>query len=515
MATRRSHNKTRLGCRQCKRRRIKCDVKHPSCANCDKKGETCSFLLLAPSSLLLTRSTSPASPQISTTSTSPKSPDWTWQPQSIHSPNNLTAFSNEIALATQTPRHTEADFDTTTLDLSISSNASPPQLFYFPELTIPPYLRLDDVWKDIRENLSPSLQDVLSHYEYTTSLTHASDDPAKAAWQSYVPEMAHQHEFLVNCVLSVASLHLGRLREDQAEKRRMNAIAASRMNKALTKYRSALENVTEDNAAALFASSTLTAVYLFRTSSLDIQNLCASMPPDTIVPPPSVVDKMMMCALRTIWGLRGPLSVLMSGWNFVMSGKMHPVALREWWPTSCIPATPRAVEEDERLRKIEDLWMQSDRSWAPERTYLSQALSILRETFSLISQLTLPEKYPPMTAVSYSVDDTTVGVLTDRGAIFVWAARISREFIQLIEKKDRDALVILAHYAILPGRVRNVWWLEGLGADFVTAIAMALGRDNWALIAWPASVVGVDLDNALGARQDRLEGTPDEMHMAV
>lgn len=287
------------------------------------------------------------------------------------------------------------------------------------------------------------------------------------------------------------------------------------MNKALAKYRSALENITEENAAALFASSTLTAVYLFRTSSLDIQSLRASIPQDTIEPPPDVVDKMMMCALRTIWGLRGPLSVLMSGWNFVMSGKLHPVALREWWPTSCIPATPRAVDEDERLRNIEHLWMQSDRSWAPERTHLSQALTLLRETFSLISQLTLPERYPPMTAVPYSIDDTTIGVLTDRGAIFVWATRISRDFLQLVEAKHRDALVILAHYAILPGRVRNVWWLEGLGADFVTAIAMALGRHNWRLIAWPASVVGVDLEHAFGARRDRLEGTPHEMHMAV
>lgn len=513
MTTRRSHNKTRLGCHQCKRRRIKCDVKHPSCANCDKKGETCSFLMLAPSSLLSTRSTSPTSSQLSAL-TSPPSPNGSSQPHSMHSPNNLTAFSNQIALATQTPRQTEADFEITPLDLSTGSGASPAQL-YFSDIIIPPYLRLNDVWKDIREVLPPSLQEVLSHYEYTTSLSRASDDPAKAAWQTCVPEMAHQHEFLVNCVLSVASLHLGRLREDQAEKRKMNAIAASRMNKALTKYRSALENINQDNAAALFASSTLTAVYLFRTSQLDIQNLRASVPSDTVVPPPDVVDKMMMCALRSIWGLRGPLSVLMSGWNFVMSGKMHPVAHREWWPTSFIPATPQAVDEDERLRRIEALWTRSDRSWAPGHIHLSQALSILRETFNLISQLTLPAKYPPMTAVPYSVDDTTVGLLTDRGAIFVWATRISREFIQLVEKKDRDALVILAHYAILPGRVRNVWWLEGLGADFVTAIAMALGKENWSLIAWPASVVGVELENAFGARQDRLEGTPDEMHMAV
>jgi peptide alpha-N-acetyltransferase len=194
---------------------------------------------------------------------------------------------------------------------------------------------------------------------------------------------------------------------------------------------------------------------------------------------------------------------------------MHPVTAREWWPKHQTPATPRAVEEDERLKDIEKLWMEANRPWEPHWVYLSQALLYLQESFCLVSQLTLPEMYPPMTAVPYSIDDTTTGLLTDRGAIFVWATRIPREFIQLIETKDRDALVILAHYAVLPGRVRNVWWLEGLGADIVTAVAMALGRENWNLIEWPASVVGVDLENAFGKRRDYLEGTPSEMNMDV
>jgi hypothetical protein len=399
----------------------------------------------------------------------------------------------------------------------LESTPSPLQLVYWSELTIPPYLRLDDAWKDIREVLPPSLQEVLAHYEYTTSLTLAADDPAKAAWQTYVPEMAHSHDFLTNCVLSVASLHLGRLHENKDEKRRMNTLAAARMNKALTKYRPELENITQQNAAALFASSTFTAVYLFRTSAIDIEILRASIPPSTIVPPQEIVDKMLSCALRTIWGLRGPLTVLLSGWNWVVGGKMHPVTAREWWPKHSVPATRRSISEDQRLKEIEKLWSESDKPWEPHHVYLSQALLYLRETFNLISHLTLPECYPPMTAVPYTIDDTTISTLNDRGAIFVWATRIPREFIQLIEAKDAHALVILAHYAVLPGRVRNVWWLEGLGADIVTTVAMALGKEKWGLIEWPAGVVGVDLDDAFGGgkRRDRLEGSPSEMHMDV
>ncbi|KAJ4315157.1 hypothetical protein N0V94_006097 [Neodidymelliopsis sp. IMI 364377] len=287
------------------------------------------------------------------------------------------------------------------------------------------------------------------------------------------------------------------------------------MNKALAKYRPELENITAANAAALFASSTLTAVYLFRTSAIDIEALRETIPYGTVIPPPGVVDKMMSCVLRTVWGLRGPLTVLMNGWNHVVNGAMHPVAARKWWPRRSVPATPRAVEEDERLHMIDGLWMDTDKAWEPQSQHLSEALALLRESYALVSQLTLPGMFPPMTAVPYAVEDTTTGVLTDRGAIFVWSTRISREFIQLLESKDRNALVILAHYAVLPGRVRNVWWLEGLGADFVTAIAMAIGIENWHLIEWPAHVVGVNLWNAFGVRKDNLQGKPDELHMDV
>ncbi|KAF1840873.1 uncharacterized protein K460DRAFT_295041 [Cucurbitaria berberidis CBS 394.84] len=527
MATRRAHNKSRLGCHQCKRRRIKCDGKQPICANCDKKGESCSFLMFAPSSRLSIASTSPGSSQVpllspssvsSHLSTSSTSPILKFAITHTPSPTNLIAFGNEVALASTIPRPTETPFEEPIVDFTAAMVTSPMHQFYTPDLTIPPYLRFDDVWKDVREVLPPSLQDVLYHYEYTTSLSLATNDPAKAAWQACVPELAQSHDFLLNCVLSVASLHLGRLHEGKEDKRRMNAVAAARMNKALTKYRPELENITKENAAALFAGSTLTAVYLFRTSAIDIEDLRASIPPDTIVPPPDIVDKMLSCALRTIWGLRGPLTVLLSGWDWVMNGKMNPVAARKWWPTACVPATPRATEEDERLAQLGAMWMGRDdgvSSSASQRSQLNEALLYLRETFALVSQLTLPEVYPPMTAVPYAVDDKTVGTLTDRGAIFVWSARISREFIQMIEQRDRYALVILAHYAVLPGRVRNVWWLEGLGADIVTAIAMALGRENWALIEWPASVLGVDLENAFGTRKDSLEGMPGELNMEV
>lgn len=296
----------------------------------------------------------------------------------------------------------------------------------------------------------------------------------------------------------------------------MNNVAAAQMNKGLVQFRPELENVNASNADALFASSTLTAVYFFRTATMDIDEIRASVPAGTIIPPQPIVDKMMHSVLRTIYGLRGPLTILISGWAHVMTGKMGSIANRGWWPRDRAPATERARDEDRRLAQIENLWKYFGYPDADAIDALASALFYLRETFGLVSQLSLPDsEYPDTSAIPYAIDDMTIGHLKDRGAMFVWATRISRDFIRLVERKNREALVIVAHYAVLASRVRNAWWLEGLGANMITAIAMALGRENWRLIEWPVKVAGIDLENAFTARPDGLEGRPGEIPMEV
>lgn len=294
----------------------------------------------------------------------------------------------------------------------------------------------------------------------------------------------------------------------------MTNLAASQMNKAIARFRPQLTDINADNAAALFACTTLTAVFFFRTATQEIDDIRASVPAGTLDPPTEIVDRMLNCSLKTIWGLRGPWTVLVPGISHILRGNMSPVADRTWWPEYRVPATEHAKEEDRRLAQIEKLWQGPD--GGPDVDCLSSALFFLRETFALVSQLTVPgNNYPSSTEVAYSIDDVSIGCLKDRGAIFVWGVRISPQFIHLLAKKNREALVIMAHYAILAARVRNVWWLEGMGANFVVAVAMALGRENWHLIEWPVRAVGVDLENAFTLRPDRLEGEPGEMAMEV
>jgi hypothetical protein len=167
----------------------------------------------------------------------------------------------------------------------------------------------------------------------------------------------------------------------------------------------------------------------------------------------------------------------MKGCSWIADSSIQPVASRKVWPKRRKPTSPLACDEDERLRRITDLWLQTDRQYGLHSQYLSQALDQPRGTYALNSQLL-------ELGASRACHGTDV--LLDRGAMFSWVMRVPREYIQLVEAQDRDALVILAHFAVLLIRANTVWWLEGLGTNLPRAVAVALGSEHRKLIEWPA-----------------------------
>lgn len=334
----------------------------------------------------------------------------------------------------------------------------------------------------------------MDHYLRSTCESLATDEKEHAAWRQFVPQMLPHHQYLVHGVLSVAALDLARLRQSP-EKEELHRTAAEQMNRAISIFRVELDNINEKNASALFAHSTLTALYFFRTSSLDMQAARASITPGTTEPPRQVVNEMIASFMRIMWGLRGALCVLKPGWNWVVGGELSALCNRKWWPKQRIPNSDRAKEEDQRLAKLEELW--TGRPYNAEHAaWLSEALKSLRESYVLVSLLTDAETEWPRLRVElpYLDDNTTVGMLKDRAAVFVWGVQVKRELILLAEQGNREVLVLIAHYAVQMGRVKNVWWMEGLGENTLWAVAKALSPADRHLVQWPAEALGLEIN---------------------
>jgi hypothetical protein len=217
MPPRRSHKKSRAGCRRCKNRKIKCDEVHPRCGNCVKHGVLCDF-------------ENPDIVEDLTTPTADESP-------LMSSPPGFNA----------------------PLTPSIQGTPAPPPPLS-PLTTIPtPHVSLG--------SLTPSQVDrlmelrIMHHYTTETSKTLLINSPvAEEIWQIKVPQMALSGKtYLANAILSIAALHLRSLHpEDKSIIRASHAYAAV----TFADYRGTLDRgITTDNAEALFLTASLLAIH--------------------------------------------------------------------------------------------------------------------------------------------------------------------------------------------------------------------------------------------------------------
>ena len=67
------------------------------------------------------------------------------------------------------------------------------------------------------------------------------------------------------------------------------------------------------------------------TSVLDFEDLEVAFPLSA-AHTSEMAGKMISCIVRTMWGLRGPLEVLMKGWTWIADSSIQPVASRKGWP---------------------------------------------------------------------------------------------------------------------------------------------------------------------------------------
>ncbi|KAI1847302.1 hypothetical protein JX266_006527 [Neoarthrinium moseri] len=211
MPPRRSHKKSRAGCRRCKTRKIKCDEVHPRCGNCLKHGVACDF----------------EHPELAESLAIPDTPATAASPSFCDSP------------ATSRPPPTP----------EMAANA-PLKIYRHPD---PP-----PISPTSKNNRMMELR-LLHHYTTITCKTLLIADPmSEAIFRDTVPSLAFTGaNFLADAILAVSALHLRSAQpHDQALVRASHAYMAS----SLSEYSTSLsKGINETNAEALFLTATLIA----------------------------------------------------------------------------------------------------------------------------------------------------------------------------------------------------------------------------------------------------------------
>ncbi|KAI0506520.1 hypothetical protein F5B22DRAFT_639157 [Xylaria bambusicola] len=363
---RRSAKKSRHGCSECKRRHVKCDETKPSCANCNVRQLSCSFLPALP----VPCGAAPAG-------TSP------------HSSCPASGASGS-AQSGQAPRR---------------AAVLAPWSIYDPAFTISSLAATEQTFKLHHLELLHNFKvGVLGDSVYTSS--------AADGYMSMTVRAAARAPYLMDQALAVSAAHMSVKRPHQ----RCFYLkeAAHLQTRALTLFNAAqvLNTTDHDHVLARFVFSTLLShQVLFDAFSTRIDF-------------PTLLDR-LVAALRICGGVR-----LMCGewWPFIMTQYQEQVGI--------------------------DLLHQSLNVAGPETALKKPNNRRFRAT-----------------------------------RLHQWAVRVPSSFINLVEKRQPEALIIVAYYALLIHDAKGYWVSGGAGAFIIRSITAFLG-EYWAQwLTWPNEVL--------------------------
>ncbi|KAH7142737.1 hypothetical protein B0J13DRAFT_50680 [Dactylonectria estremocensis] len=204
---RRPHRKSKTGCAECRRRRIKCDEEEPACTACVRHGHPCVY----------------PSTKIATPCLTPSSDHSTARSYTSSLQGDEASLTSSLAIPYLTESGQTPSSSTTTF-------------------------ALDDLA-------------LFHHWTLSTSLDIVKSSGGDYYWQRVFPQIAFRHDFVMHGILSLAALHLAY--RQSADRRRLVLIAAHHHNIALQGFQEGITQMSDDNSDALFVCTSLNILYVF------------------------------------------------------------------------------------------------------------------------------------------------------------------------------------------------------------------------------------------------------------
>ncbi|KAF7546306.1 hypothetical protein G7Z17_g8531 [Cylindrodendrum hubeiense] len=359
---RRFHQKSRLGCKQCKLRRSKCDEARPSCGRCSQANRQCSFLTEHP--------TLPASPLLS--------------------------------------------------DAPVGHQSSSPEERYS-SLHLSLLYHFEHGLYDDTKSLHPGLKDMLGVFMGAAFAT----------------------PYLMDELLAYSAAHKSTL--DQGTCQLYLSEATRLQTRALTLYNSAKPEVSEETCLPMFIFSSLLSHHAIFNVGSSVHNDFGA-----------VIDGLT----HSIIIHRGLIAIAKASWP------MFSDQAQQQFIRSCqrdhrpIPSYSDSRGECEALLGRLDA---CDMKPASIDT-LRGAVEILQDRFDTLS-----------TDNSHAM----------WAAVQDWLVAVPAGYVELLEQRRPEALVVLAHFAVLLHRVAEHWFVGDIGVRLIRLINSHVGPvwQDW--LEWP------------------------------
>lgn len=428
---RKTHTKSRYGCDNCRRRRVKCDEQGPPCTNCIlRRLDNCTYSRVLPASLLanarrasestLTASAGAQSQSHAGSSTghvlpSPGQPGPSLNGPPVPSSPGLSvdaSAANSINLPIHPAASAGVGIGIPSPSVGVSSGANVEALELMHQFTAETYQSL-----------------CVSESEIPT-------------WQLLVPRLALQHRYLMHGILALASLHIATTRVSDDALAYIDA-GLEYHSLSLEPFRIVIGNLTPENCDAAFAQSVVTTAISLALPQLTATRENAVRMTDNVLTVFELlqgVKKILTIGQRQSWIHLGLFSQ------------------GEFWKkdsfTKLDPDTDAALDQLKALN---------------ESVSDSVSVDVINHLRHCFRKFTCS---------------------SDPAPVLAWLAAVDKSFVECLRLRQPFALLVLAYWGILLSELDgHRWWARNSGQALVLELMGGLsvqGQDPaWeSCIAW-------------------------------
>ncbi|KAK6813106.1 hypothetical protein RU639_010804 [Aspergillus parasiticus] len=428
--SRRSHRKSRNGCGNCKRRKIKCDEVHPACGQCTSHDINCDFTVqqTIPSETASTGSTcstlvARAAPSpynsitfISSSKTDFKLPKRRYQRRPATAGETANAKS-ALAEVLPTPSNSQLQLNTTDLAL-------------------------------------------LHHYLSVTSITLADDDEGLHLLQVALPQVGFRFQYILHLLLAFASYHMARSSSMGASHGR-NLEGDRHYNTALTQVSSSIAGLNESTCQVVYGSSVLICLCSLAKGPRDGEYLAFSNS-----------DRAEWLTL-----LRGIRSITEVSRDLFY---IDPVSS----PTS---ETRERLLQGEPQLCHENIWPE----WKRRLKECEQLIEMEYTAGGGIQHAVYVHVLTYLTNAFHHVYGKTDISRGERCAkTFQWLYQLPDEFVFDLQERKWPALLLLSYFLVLLQQLNSYWFVEGWPEHVMGEIYRSFSEQQRIWLQWPANQIG-------------------------
>ncbi|KAH6618832.1 hypothetical protein C7974DRAFT_378985 [Boeremia exigua] len=389
MPIRRTHKKSRNGCDQCRRRRVKCGEQFPQCSTCTYRKESCSY----------TRRLSMP----------PKSTEQSAAASHMPTPDHATGYGP-------------------------NQNTSLTFLLPLPHADS----KIASLWCPNESTRSQELR-LMYHWGKSTCDTFTKE--IGNALQQHIIEQAFRHEFLMDTIFSLTSLHLAVVEDKRESAEELVRVAMFYQDNAIARLRSAINDLSPENCDAIFITSIMIMVCTIVSALLQDHGNGSAL---------STV-KAMLQLTDLLHGIKSVLSVS-----------------REWivkTPVACILRSGVALNSKSLQLPLEDLRHANATQSKGERCLM----------------------------YAHTIDVLESSLREPRSALS-WIITVHPDFLSALREEDPLALAIFMLWGVLLHHLGDMWWAQFSGTRLVDATSCMLDGKltRWSSItSWARLQVGL------------------------